>query len=91
MSIISKIKLPGMANAYDIGVDWENVKDKPDMGSIDIGVTNEILNIDTNDDIAISGSGNSELPASCSTSDFLRKIANGIAGETMPSAEEASF
>lgn len=54
MSIISKIKMPGMADAYDIGVDWENVKDKPDVGSIDVGVTNEILNIDTNDDIAVS-------------------------------------
>lgn len=61
MSIISKIKMPGMADAYDIGVDWENVKDKPDVGSIDIGVTNEILNIDTNDDIAVSGSS-SEIP-----------------------------
>lgn len=56
MSIISKIKMPGMADAYDIGVDWENVKDKPDVGSIDVGVTNEILNIDTNNDIAVSGS-----------------------------------
>ena len=61
MSIISKIKMPGMANAYDIGVDWENVKDKPDVGSIDVGVTNEVLNIDTNDDIVVSGSS-SELP-----------------------------
>lgn len=57
MSIISKIKMPGMADAYDIGVDWENVKDKPDVGSIDVGVTNEVLNIDTNDDIAVSGNG----------------------------------
>ena len=59
MSIISKIKMPGMADAYDIGVDWENVKDKPDVGSIDVGVTNEVLNIDTNDDIAVSGSSSS--------------------------------
>lgn len=59
MSIISKIKIPGMANAYDIGVDWENVKDKPDVGSIDVGVTNEVLNIDTNDDIAVSGNSSS--------------------------------
>ena len=63
MSIISKIKMPGMADAYDIGVDWENVKDKPDVGSIDVGVTNEVLNIDTNNDIAVSGSSNSEIPA----------------------------
>lgn len=62
MSIISKIKMPGMADAYDIGVDWENVKDKPDVGSIDVGVTNEVLNIDTNDDIAVNGSNNSEIP-----------------------------
>lgn len=55
MSIISKIKMPGMADAYDIGVDWGNVKDKPDVGSIDVGVTNEVLNIDTNDDIAVNG------------------------------------
>ena len=46
MSIISKIKMPGLADAYDIGVDWENVKDKPDVGSIDVEVTNEVLNID---------------------------------------------
>lgn len=59
MSIISKIKMPGMADAYDIGVDWENVKDKPDVGSIDVGVTNEVLNIDTNNDIAVSGSNSS--------------------------------
>lgn len=59
MSIISKIKMPGMADAYDIGVDWENVKDKPDVGSIDVGVTNEVLNIDTNDDIAVSGNSSS--------------------------------
>ena len=63
MSIISKIKMPGMADAYDIGVDWENVKDKPEVGSIDVGVTNEVLNIDTNNDIAVSGSSNSEIPA----------------------------
>lgn len=62
MSIISKIKMPGMADAYDIGVDWENVKDKPDVGSIDVGVTNEVLNIDTNDDIAVSGSSSSSGP-----------------------------
>lgn len=91
MSIISKIKMPGMADAYDIGVDWENVKDKPDVGSIDVGVTNEVLNIDTNDDIAVSGSDNSELPAGGSIGDFLRKTASGVAWETVPSAEEASF
>ena len=46
--------MPGMADAYDIGVDWENVKDKPDVGSIDVGVTNEVLNIDTNKTITIN-------------------------------------
>lgn len=60
MSIISKIKMPGMADAYDIGVDWENVKDKPDVGSIDVGVTNEVLNIDTNNDIAVSGNSSND-------------------------------
>ena len=83
--------MPGMADAYDIGVDWENVKDKPDVGNIDVGVTNEVLNIDTDDDIAISGSSNSELPAGGSISDFLCKTASGVAWETMPSAEGASF
>lgn len=70
MSIISKIKMPGMADAYDIGVDWENVKDKPDVGSIDVGVTNEVLNIDTNDDIAVSGSSSSEIPAWTDSDEF---------------------
>lgn len=70
MSIISKIKMPGMANAYDIGVDWENVKDKPDVGSIDVGVTNEVLNIDTNNDIAVSGSSSSEIPAWTDSDEF---------------------
>lgn len=69
MSIISKIKMPGMANAYDIGVDWENVKDKPDVGSINVGVTNEVLNIDTNDDIAVSGSS-SEIPTWTTNDEF---------------------
>ena len=53
MSIISKVKMPGSNAVYDIGADWENIKDKPDVGSIDVGVSNEILNIDTNDNIAI--------------------------------------
>lgn len=78
MSIISKIKMLGMADAYDIGVNWENVKDKPNMDSIDIGVTNKVLNIDTDDDIIISGSDNSELPTGSSTGDFLRKTVSGV-------------
>ena len=76
MSIISKIKMPGMVNAYDIGVNWENVKDKPDVGSIDVGVTNEVLNIDTNNDIAVSGSSNSEIPA-WTTSEILNVLTVG--------------
>lgn len=58
MSIISKIKMPGMADAYDIGVDWENVKDKPDTGNIDVQAINEILNINTNDDIVVNSINN---------------------------------
>lgn len=76
MSIISKIKMPGMANAYDIGVDWENVKDKPDVGSIDVGVTNEVLNIDTNNDIAVSGSSDNEIPAFTSE-DYINVLTVG--------------
>lgn len=80
MSIISKIKMPGMANAYDIGVDWENVKDKPDVGSIDVGVTNEVLNIDTNNDIAVSGSSSSEIPAWNSSGDEWKSLTVSDAG-----------
>lgn len=93
MSIISKIKMPGMTNAYDIGVDWENVKDKPDVGSIDVGVTNEVLNIDTNNDIAVSGSSSNSLP-SVTTADN-GKILQVVNGSwqliLLENAEEESF
>lgn len=93
MSIISKIKMPGMADAYDIGVDWENVKDKPDVGSIDVGVTNEILNIDTNDDIAVSGNNNNNLP-SVTTADngkILQVVSGSWQLVLLERAEEGSF
>ena len=31
MSLISKVKLPGHNTPYDIGVQWDNVKEKPDF------------------------------------------------------------
>ena len=92
MSIISKIKMPGMADAYDIGVDWENVKDKPDVGSIDVGVTNEVLNIDTNDDIAISGNSSNLPSVTIADNGKILQVVNGSWQLVLlESAEEESF
>lgn len=92
MSIISKIKMPGMADAYDIGVDWENVKDKPDVGSIDVGVTNEVLNIDTNDDIAVSSNSiNLPLVTTADNGKILQVVNGSWQLILLENAEEESF
>ena len=78
MSIISKIKMSGLADAYDIGVDWENVKDKPDADNIDIVVTNEVLNIDTNDDIAVNRNSSSLPSVATADNGKILQVINGF-------------
>lgn len=34
MSLISKVKLPGQNTPYDIGVQWDNVKNKPTLATV---------------------------------------------------------
>ena len=53
MSIISKVKLPNITTPYDIGVNWENVKDKPSVGGVDVSVSSEDLKIKTNNNILL--------------------------------------